>query len=208
MRKDNYLCFVKFFLTLFTIILIPIYWYYYGVQNFLWLSDIGLFLTVIGLWFNSRLLLSMAAVGVLAVELAWNIDFFALIFNINLIYLAHYMFDSTYPIFLRVLSSFHIINPLVWIWYLAHSGYDKRAFYYFTVLYWIVLIVTYLFTHPKKNINWAFLPQVYAIPHISPLAWVIFLFICFPLLVFLPTHYVCKKIFKDVNQASSNQDNR
>ncbi|MFL6824205.1 MAG: hypothetical protein ACJ8FA_16715, partial [Xanthobacteraceae bacterium] len=43
-----------------------IYWRAYGPSNFLWLSDIGLALTLAALLSGSRLIASMAAVGVLA----------------------------------------------------------------------------------------------------------------------------------------------
>jgi hypothetical protein len=200
MKEDMYLRFLKFFYFFFTIVLIPVYWYYYGPQNFLWLSDIGLFLTVIGLWTNSPLMISMAAVGVLFVELIWNVDFFAhLLFNSNMIDLADYMFDSSYPLILRAISLFHVINPVIWIWYLAKYGYDKRALYYFTALYWIVMLLTYSLTQVKENINWVFWPQIYSVPDISPSTWLAILCICFPLLIFLPSHYLYRALFKSAD---------
>ncbi|MCL5875847.1 MAG: hypothetical protein M1114_05235 [Candidatus Dependentiae bacterium] len=189
--------YIKLILTGFTAILIPAYWYNYGPQNFLWLSDIGLFLTVIALWMDSPLIMSITAVGILSGELAWNIDFFSkIILNSFTTGMSDYMFSSAYPIALRALSGFHIALPIIWILYLAHYGYDKQAIYYFIVLYWIVLLVTYLYTDPVKNINWVFLPQTLGIQTISPLMWVIFLAIFFPLLICLPTHYVFTKVFK------------
>ena len=188
--------FLKYFLTLFVIILIPTYLHYYGPQNFLWLSDIGLFLTVLALWTHSRLLMSMAAVGVLVTELIWNIDYFGeLLFNVNIITLSDYMFDNSYPMVLRAISLFHVFVPVIWIWYLIKYGYDKRAFGYFTILYWIVLIATYLCTDPDKNINWVFLPLESGW-QIASLTWVIFLAVFFPLCIFLPAHYLFKKVFK------------
>lgn len=201
-KKDTWQ-FLKLFLTIFVIILIPVYWHYYGLQNFLWLSDIGLFLTVLALWTNSLLLMSMAGVGILLVELAWNIDFFAqLIFIIKVIGVSDYMYESSYPLALRALSLFHVIMPGIWLVYLAQHGYDKRAFYYFTLLYWVILLTTYLFTCPQANINWVFFPQAHGIETISPFLWVVILSISFPLLLFLPTHYWFKKVFKTKYQDS------
>ena len=195
MKKDIYFQTIKYFLTLFTLILIPIYSYSYGIQNFLWLSDIGLFLTVVGLWLNSPLLISMAAVGVLTTELFWNIDYFAdLLFAYNISSLSDYMFDASYPLFLRGLSLFHVITPIIWIWYLAQYGYDKCSFIYFTFLYWSVLFLIYFGTSPEENINWVFSNQINNIGIASPV-WFLFLFIAFPLFIFLPTHYVLQKIF-------------
>lgn len=188
---------LTYVLTIFVIFLIPIYWHYYGIENFLWLSDIGLFLTVIALWLNSPLIMSIAAVAIFVVEIIWGIDFFVdLLFNINLIDLSDYMFDVQYPLALRILSLFHLITPALWIIYLVQFGYDRRALIYGTVLYWIVLCTTYMVTTPKENINWTFIPQMYNLENISPLAWVLLLAVGFPLFIFLPTHMIFKKIFK------------
>ena len=188
---------VKYLLTAFILILVPVYLYYYGLQNFLWLSDIGLFLTLCALWTKSDLIMSMAAVGVLFVELAWSADFFVeLIFGINLIHLSDYMFDSSYPIVLRLLSLFHIVTPIIWVLYILQYGYNKRAVYYFTLLYWASLFMTYFFTDHKANISWVFFPEVYNTQFISELSWVIFLIIGFPVFIFLPTDYILRKVFK------------
>lgn len=188
---------LKIFLTLYISILIPVYWYYYGPQNFLWLSDFGLFLTVAALWLDSGLLMSMAAVGVMVVELAWNIDFFLeLCCNMNPIHLSDYMFNASYPLVLRLLSLFHVITPVIWIFYLKKNCYDTRALYYFTVLYWVSLFFIYFFTNPTENISWVFWPQVYSVNYIPEKFWIVCLFIFFPSLIFFPTHYIFKRFFK------------
>ena len=182
---------------LFLMILIPTYWHYYGPQNFLWLSDIGLFLTCLSLWLNAPLLMSMAAVGVLVVELIWCVGFFStLIFQINLISLSDYMFNPIYPLALRAISLFHIVTPVIWIIYLYQFGYRTRAVYYFTILYWIVLALTVSLTNPVENINWAFIPQKLGIDASLSHLWIAFLAIGFPCLIFYPTHLLFKKFFK------------
>src|SRR5205823_1773619 len=45
-------------------ILIPAYWRYYGLGNFLWFSDLALFITLAAVWLESPLLASMQAVSV------------------------------------------------------------------------------------------------------------------------------------------------
>ena len=190
----------KYLLTAYLAVLIPIYYRNYGIQNFLWLSDIGLFLTALGLWINSGLLVSMAAVGVLFLESVWNIDFFCyLFFNVNLIGLSEYMFDNSYSKSLRGLSLFHIFMPIIWVLYLAQYGYDNRAILYFVFLYWTVLFLVYFFTKPKENINWVFFPELHSsirlMRLVSGLRWVAILFIFVPLLIFLPTHYILAKLF-------------
>ncbi|MFA6065915.1 MAG: hypothetical protein WC707_01915 [Candidatus Babeliaceae bacterium] len=193
MKKNKYL---QFCLTIFTLILIPAYWHYYGPQNFLWLSDVGLFLTVIALWLHSQLVISIAAVGILALELIWCLDYVAqLIFNINLFSLADYMFNPAYPLIIRGLSLFHIVTPVIWIIYLKHYGYDKRAPLYFTFLYWIIAPVTYFYTNPADNINWMFFPQAHNLHMITPLAWLGFLMIFVPFCIVLPTHILLNRMY-------------
>jgi len=50
----------------FMAVLVPVYWYYYGPTNFLYFCDTALILTLIGIWIESPLLVSMCAVGILA----------------------------------------------------------------------------------------------------------------------------------------------
>ena len=185
------------FLTGLVCVIIPPYWYYYGVHNFLWLSDLGLFATVVALWSHSILLMSTAAVGVFVLELVWCVDFFVdLIFNINIIDLSDYMFNPAYPLFLRSLSFFHVITPVIWLLYLQKHGYNSRALLGATVSYWIVLFMTYMLTPVSENINWVFLPTVYQWALVSQFVWVGFLCLFFPLAIFFPTHLLFSFLFK------------
>lgn len=196
----NYLL-ISFF-TLYLAILIPIYTKHYGLQNFLWLSDIGLFLTYLGLLIQSPLLISMVVIGVLPLEIFWNVDFFGqLIFNLNISDLADYMFDPSYPVYLRGLSLFHVVLPIVCIVCLVNWGYDKRAFKYFTLLYWVDLLMIYMFADPRgESINWVFEPQKYHWEWVNPTIWVLILALVFPAFIFWPVHLVVQRIFKDATQ--------
>ncbi len=177
-------------------ILVPVYWQNYGPQNFLWLSDISLFLTLIALWTESSLLMSILILVALPMELIWNIDFFIkIIAGIFITGISGYMFDSQYSLFLKGLSLFHIALPIIWIWYLVKWGYDKGALIYATFLIWITLILTYFFTDPQKNINLIFLPKINAWNYMPELLWLILLLVAFPLLIMLPLHIILKRFF-------------
>jgi hypothetical protein len=63
---------LKFAYTAFMMILVPVYWHYYGPTNFLYFCDVALFLTLAGLWLDSALLISMCAVGILAMQTLWG----------------------------------------------------------------------------------------------------------------------------------------
>ena len=56
---------IKLGYTVFVGVLVPVYLRHYGPANFLWFSDIALFMLVAALWWENRLLASMAALAVL-----------------------------------------------------------------------------------------------------------------------------------------------
>lgn len=102
--QDGLLWF-KILFTLFVLTLIPIYWKKWGAANFLWFSDIALFLCVPALWLESSLLASIIAVGVLLPEIYWNLELLLrLVTGRKFFDLTGYMFDSEKPLYLRILT--------------------------------------------------------------------------------------------------------
>jgi hypothetical protein len=175
-------------LTVFVALLVPYYWHHYGWQNFFWLSDVALFLTLAALWRGSRLIISMMAIGVLPLELFWNVGFFLrLITGIQLGDLTGYMFDESLPLLLRGASLFHVALPIIWITMLLRWGYDPRAFRAQTLLLWAILIATYAVTDPDENINWVFMPDRMGW-RMPELAWMILYMMAVPVVVHWPLH--------------------
>lgn len=187
---------IKVAYTLFVLILIPVYWKYWGPANFLWFSDVALFLSVGAMWMESRLLASMMAVGVLLPELYWNLELIVRLTSGNrLAGLTDYMWNKKHPLFLRLLSLFHVFLPITIILMLKWFGYDPSALLFQTVLAWVILFLCYKLTPPSANINWVFglgnAPQ-----HKIPSKYFLMLMMAvYPLLVFLPTHFILKAIF-------------
>jgi hypothetical protein len=182
--------------TLFVCLLVPIYWRQYGLANFLWFSDIALFVLVPALWFESPLLISMMALAVVLPELLWNIDFFVrLISGVSLTGLTNYMFDAGIPLFIRCLSLFHVALPLLLIWMLHRLGYDRRALLWQTLVAVVVLPLSYLCSNPHENVNWVYgfgaRPQT-KVP--APL-FVILVLLMFSFVIYLPTHLLFSRIF-------------
>lgn len=187
---------IKILYTAFVLILIPIYWKHWGPANFLWFSDIALILCVPALWLESSLLASMMAVGVLLPEVYWNIEFLLrLITGKEMTGLTGYMFDKERPLFLRLLSLFHVILPPVLILMLSELGYDPKALFLQTGLAWTVLGICYKFTSPSKNINWAFGFGGSVQERFPSLVWLILMMLSYLFLLFLPTHFLLKWIF-------------
>ncbi|WP_119420853.1 membrane-associated protein [Desertibaculum subflavum] len=171
----------------FLAVLIPVYWRHYGPGNFLWLSDLGLACTVAAFVLESPLLASMAAVGILALELAWTADFIA---GGRLLGLAGYMFDACYPLYLRLLSLFHLAIPPAVLLMLWQWGYDARALPLQVLLTWAAFAGAYLLTEPAKNINWVFGWGTEPQAVMPALAWFGVMCVGVPVLVMLPTHFL------------------
>jgi hypothetical protein len=186
---------LKIMSLLFLAVLIPAYWKTYGLQNFLWLSDISLFLTIAAIWFNSPLIMS-TAIGILPVEMVWIVDYlYQLTTGRNLLGVTNYMFDPKYSRFLKNLSLFHLVIPVIWVIYLFNYGYNTNALLYQSLVIWIVLPLTYFFTDPKENINWVFVPQSLNWQWMPSWLWLLVLLVGFPLLIFLPCHFIYMWIF-------------
>jgi len=180
---------MKIAFTLFTALVIPVYWFHYGPENFLWLSDIGLFLTVIGLWLESALCISIASVAILPLEIIWTFDFFAHIATgTSPVGLTGYMFDENLPLYLRAISLFHLVLPFTWLALLKAWGYDSRAWKYATILCSAIFIATYSLPEPFENINLIFSPTFHNYTWITPREWFIGQVILLPIFVFWPMH--------------------
>jgi hypothetical protein len=182
--------------TVLVLVIVPVYWRFYGAKNFLWFSDIALIAIAVALWLESRLIFSMMTVGVLALELLWNFEFFMrLIFGQSPFGMADYMWDESIPLGVRLLSLFHIAMPIVLIWSLFGLGYDRRAFVLQTLLAWIVLPLSHVFAGPDNNINWVhgFGPEPQQWMH--PLAFLGVLMIGAPVVIYLPAHLFLARLF-------------
>jgi hypothetical protein len=186
---------LKIAYTLFVCIVVPVYRRKYGRSNFLWFSDISLFLTIPALWFEIGLLASMVTLSILLLDIAWNVDFFGrLLTGRSLFGLSNYMFEAKIPLPVRLLSLFHIWFPPLLLWMVYRLGYDARALLAQTVLAWVVLPVSYLVTNPRENINWVLGPRGEPQKWMPGLLYLALLMVVLPLFVYLPTHLVLKKL--------------
>ena len=182
--------------TLFVCALVPIYWRQYGPANFLWFSDIALLALVPALWLENALLASMMAVSIVFFEAIWNIDFFArLAAGKSLIGLSAYMFDPKIPLFIRLLSLFHIALPLLLLWTLHRLGYDRRALVAQTILAVVVLPLSYLVSNPRENVNWVYGFGEHPQSILPAGVFLLLVMVIYPIVVYLPTHLLFAKMF-------------
>lgn len=196
----------KVMVTAFLAVMVPVYWHTYGPTNFLWFCDAALLLTVAGMWWESSLLISMCAVGILLPQALWLADFGSQLLGFHLLGLTSYMFDRQLPLFTRGLSLFHGWLPLLLVWLLFRLGYDKWALPAWTVLAAGLMLICYFFTPPAGaplanpnvpiNINYLYgfndrQPQHWINQNLYVILWLGTLW----LLAFLPTHLILRNIF-------------
>jgi hypothetical protein len=179
------------------------YWHAWGPANFLHLCDIAVILACIGLWTDNALLISSQAVSSVLIDLVWTLDAAArLIFGRHLIGGTEYLFDSTTPLWARLLSLFHIVLPFILLWSLSRLGYDRRGWKLQCAILLPVLIASRYVT-PDQNLNFAvkdpFLHRSYG-PAPTHL-FITFLFLVF--VVYFPTHLLFSRVFPPPPTGSS-----
>lgn len=205
---------LKLAYTAFMAVLIPVYWYHYGPTNFLYFCDIALLLTLVGVWIESPLLISLPTVGILIPQALWCVDFGVQLTGHKMTGMTAYMFDEKKPLFLRGLSLFHGWLPFLLLFLVFKLGYDKRALKGWTASASGLCLAAF-FLFPKagetlsdpnlpRNINYVFgmddaQPQTRMSPELYLVTWIALLII----LVFIPTHALLKKFCPTPEQAAA-----
>src|SRR5271165_3883137 len=178
---------IKLLWTACVIAWIPLYWRQYGLQNFLFFCDLGNLLITVGLWMEGPLIFSWQATGLLFFQTLYTIDLAgALVSGRHLIGGTEFMFDSRVPLWIRLLSLFHVVTPPLLLWAIWRLGYDGRGWKYQTLTAWIVVPINY-FWRPEYDVNWArgpFFREQHVVPGIVYLFGYLLLV---PIIVYYPT---------------------
>jgi len=174
---------------LWVVVWAPVYWTYHGPANLLWLCDVTNFFVAAALVFESPLIFSSQAVGVLVIQLAWMIDFFGrMILGQHLIGGTEYMFEASQPVWLRGLSLFHLFIPVLLIWSIWRLGYDRRGWKLESVIVWSILPLSFVAAPPEKNLNWLWSPFGIEQTLMTPAYYLLFCMFAYPAVLFWPTH--------------------
>ncbi len=194
---------IKLIYTAFMAVLIPVYWRYYGPTNFLYFCDITLILTLIAIWPENALLVSMGCVGILVPQMFWVFDFLVNLTGHSLTGMTDYMFNSTHSLLLRLLSLFHGWLPFLLVYLVWRLGYDRRALPVWTGLFAIDMLVCFFLMptptpHPgliPANINYVWgLRDTAAQTLLPPDIWFAGLLVGIPVCVFAPTHFILARV--------------
>ncbi len=201
---------LKIAYTAFMCVLIPVYWRSYGPRNFLYFCDVALLVTLLAIWLENRLLVSMQAVAILLPQMLWVVDFvFYGLSGKGPIGMTAYMFDPKLPLFARGLSLFHGWLPFLLIYLVHKLGYDRRAFTIQCICGITLLLLCYFFTpappapavdpNAAVNINYVFGLSDNDPQHwMAPQLWLALLLAAFPIVLYLPAHLLLSRIFGPV----------
>jgi hypothetical protein len=188
--------------TAFMAVLLPVYWANYGPTNFLYFCDVALLITLVGIWIESPLLISMCAVGILASQALWVVDFLSNLVGWPLTGMTDYMFAADHSLFLRGLSLFHGWLPFLLVYLVWRLGYDGRGFPAWTALAWALLLICFFFMPPPRpdpgltpvNINYVWgMSDYVAQQWMPPAAWVAGLIVLLPALLYAPVHFLLRR---------------
>jgi len=173
----------------------PSYWRAWGAVNFIHLCDIAVILTCIGIWTQSALLISSQAVGILIVDAAWTVDAVSrVLLRRALVPGNEYLLDPRYPVWIRLLTLFHVVMPALLLWGICRMGYDRRGWALQSAIALPVLILARL-SPSATNIDFAFKDpffhrQIGPAPIHILITWLFMVVV-----VYLPTHFALKRFF-------------
>jgi hypothetical protein len=194
---------LKLAYTAYMVVLIPVYGHDYGPTNFLYFCDVALLLTLLAIWPENALIISMCAVGIVLPQAYWIVDFLVNAAGVSLTGMTDYMFDTNHSLFLRLLSLFHFWLPFLLLFLVFRIGYDRRAFWPWTALTWLLLLVCFFLMPPPTphpgltpvNINYVWgLSDTAAQTWVPADVWFAGLMIGMPLLIYAPTHLLLARI--------------
>ncbi len=180
---------------LWLLIWFPAYWHTWGAANFLHLCDLAVIFTCVGLWADNALLLSSQAISSLVIDSAWTLDvIWRFLFGHHLIGGTEYLFDARSPLWVRLLSLFHIVMPLFLLWALHRVGYDRRGLGLQSAIAFLAFIASRL-AGAAANINFSFTDPFFHRAWGPAPVHIVLTYVVLVVFVYFPTHLVLKKLF-------------
>jgi hypothetical protein len=195
-RAPNYPNWMSWVALVWFVVWFPAYWRVWGPANFVHLCDIAVILTCVGVWTHSPLLISSQAVGILVVDAAWTVDAASrVLWGRPLVPGNEYLLDPRYPIWIRLLTLFHLVIPALLVWGIYRMGYDRRGWALQSVIALPVFVLA-RFTHPATNIDFAFSDPFFHRQMGPAPIHILIIWLFMVLVVYLPTHLVLRRLFR------------
>lgn len=186
---------LKLAYSLFVLLWLPIVLATAGWQNLLWLCDLANLVVLVGLWRESRLLLSSQLVATLLIGLAWTLDvLLALVTGTHWLGATAYMFDPELSLALRLGSLFHVAVPVLLLFTVARLGHDVRGWQLQSLICWAVLPLSAWLTDPERNINWIDAPFGVTQTWLPEWLYILACMAVYPLVLYLPAEALVRNL--------------
>jgi len=140
----------------FLVVYVPAYALAYGFANFLFLCNLSVILSMIGVLWANPLLLSSQALAATLVGAVWALDATSrVLLDRHAFGVTEYMWDPRWPALTRGLSLYHLALPPLLLWAVRRVGYDRRALALQSALA-LAGVVAGRALGPAANVNYAF----------------------------------------------------
>ncbi len=187
---------LRWFSLIWMVVWLPAYFRVWGWANLLHLCDVAVILAFVGIWWADPLLLSSQAVSSVAAGFFWILDVgWRLMTGRFLVGGTDYMWDARYPLWVRLLSTFHVGLPLVLLWTLRKVGYDRRALGLQAAIAAVLLIIS-RFLSAELNMNYAYRDPAFHRAWGPAPAHLAMIFIPLVGLIYWPTHLLLRWLFR------------
>ena len=196
-RESTAFTFLRWASLVWLLVWLPANTWAWGWQNMMHLCDVGLLLACLGIFFRQPLLVSSQALSAPLVGVLWTLDIvWRLSSGHHLVGGTEYMWDTNYPLWIRMLSCFHVLLPIVLLWAVRVLGYDHRALVFQTALTAALLIFS-RFLSPDLNMNYAYQdPLLHRVWGPAPLHLAVILAGCVAIFIW-PSHLLLLRLFPE-----------
>lgn len=161
LKDDVLMRTLKITYTLWFLVWCASYLWWFGLQSMLWMCCVANVALLVGLWSNKPAWISFAGLAVLLAQILYTADLAsALLFGVHLSGATRYLFDSNKPLYIRVLSLFHVWSPLLLLALLRRTGYDHRALILVVVCVLVLFPICFASFDPTRDTNDAVMPTV------------------------------------------------
>jgi hypothetical protein len=194
---------LRWIAVLWMVVWLPAYVRVWGWTNLLHLCDAAVILTCVGLWWGSARLLSSQAVSAVLPGVLWLLNVCLRIATGRFWASGtEYMWDAQYPLWVRLLSLFHVVLPGVLLWAVWKLGYDRSALA-LQIAIAAVLLVASRFFSSSLNMNYAYRDPVFNRAWGPSPVHLGVILLGAVVLLYLPTHIVLARLFSRPGQPSS-----
>ena len=148
---------------------------WFGPSSMLWMCCIANIALLLGLWQGSPAVISFAGLAVLFAQILYTADLAGrILFGVHFSGASRYLFDDAQPLYIRMLSLFHLWSPPLLLALLSRFGYDRRAFIHVALCALIVFPISFAAFDPSRDTHHEIIPKVEGRPfdRASNINWV------------------------------------